>query len=55
MTYLPHAINFSEDLEVAFDFFDALHEGVKTLTDSEMHIVEKKTWDDASKYLESRR
>ncbi|KAI9640216.1 hypothetical protein NHQ30_011454 [Ciborinia camelliae] len=54
-TYLPHAINFVEDLDVAFSFFDALHKGVKTLSDKEMNDAEKKTWDDAKAYLELRR
>lgn len=54
-TYLPHAINFVEDLDVAFGFFDALHKGVKTLSDTEMKDAEKKTWDDAKAYLDSRR
>ncbi|KAB8296693.1 hypothetical protein EYC80_002114 [Monilinia laxa] len=54
-TYLPHAINFVEDLDVAFSFFDALHKGVKTLSDEEMKSGEKKTWDDAKAYLELRR
>ncbi|KAJ8069399.1 hypothetical protein OCU04_003054 [Sclerotinia nivalis] len=54
-TYLPHAINFVEDLDVAFGFFDALHKGVKTLSDTEMKDAEKKTWDDAKAYLDLRR
>lgn len=54
-TFLPHAINFVEDLDVAFSFFDALHKGVKTLSDEEMKSEEKKTWDDAKAYLELRR
>ncbi|KAM0147589.1 hypothetical protein ACHAQE_010219 [Botrytis cinerea] len=53
--YIPYAINFVEDLDVAFGFFDALYKGVKTLSDSEMKDAEKKTWDDAKAYLDARR
>ncbi|KAH8600056.1 temperature dependent protein affecting M2 dsRNA replication-domain-containing protein [Bisporella sp. PMI_857] len=53
--YLPHGINISEDLDVAFDFFDALYEGIKTLSTSEVPQADRKAWDEAKKYLIARR
>jgi hypothetical protein len=52
--YLPHSVNFREDLDVAFKFFDAVYEGVKTLKD-EIGEADKKAWDAAKVYLEKRR
>jgi len=52
--YLPHSVNFREDLEVAFKFFDAVYEGVKLLGD-EISDADKKAWDNAKAYLEKRR
>jgi hypothetical protein len=52
--FLPHGVNIKEDLDVAFEFFDAVHEGVKTLGD-EITAADKRAWDDASAYLELRR
>ncbi|KAM3088260.1 hypothetical protein ACMFMG_002314 [Clarireedia jacksonii] len=54
-SFVPHAVNFPEDLDVAFAFFDALHAGVKVLGKEELNEAEKKTWDDAGKYLAARR
>lgn len=51
---MRYSINFTEDLEVAFDFFEALYAGVKTL-DSEMTPADKKAWNGAKVYLEKRR
>ncbi|PBP27891.1 XPG domain-containing protein [Diplocarpon rosae] len=52
--YLPHSINFAEDLDVAFKFFDAIYEGVSTLGD-EISEADRKVWDSANAYLDKRR
>ena len=52
--FLPHSVNFAEDLDVAFKFFDAICAGVKTLKD-EINDADKKAWADAEAYLEIRR
>lgn len=52
--YLPHSINFAEDLDVAFQFFDAVYAGVKTLGD-EIGETDRKAWNDANAYLALRR
>ncbi|KAI0198994.1 nuclease-like protein [Astrocystis sublimbata] len=52
--FVPFATHFHEDLEIACDFFDALHAGVKTLT-SEMSAADKTVWETASAYLQLRR
>ena len=52
--YLPNSINFPEDLEVAFVFFDALYDGVKTLGE-EIPEADGKAWDAAKEYLAKRR
>jgi hypothetical protein len=52
--FLPNSVNISEDLDVAFDFFDALYEGVKTLG-SDIPAGDRKAWDDANAYLALRR
>lgn len=52
--YLPHSINFAEDLDVAFRFFDAVYAGVKTLGD-EIGETDRKAWNDANAYLALRR
>src|ERR1700712_545146 len=52
--YVRYSINFTEDLAVAFDFFEALCAGVKTL-DSELTSADKKAWNGAKAYLEKRR
>ncbi|RDW88579.1 PIN protein [Coleophoma cylindrospora] len=51
---LPLSVNFEEDLDVAFSFFDALHEGVKTLG-KEIPESDAKAWDAAKDYLDKRR
>jgi hypothetical protein len=53
-SFLPYSVNFSEDLDSAFKFFDALCAGVKTLG-SEMDETDKKSWENASAYLAKRR
>jgi hypothetical protein len=52
--FLPNSVNIAEDLDVAFDFFEALYEGVKTL-DSDIPEADKKAWDEAKAYLALRR
>lgn len=52
--FLPNSVNIAEDLDVAFDFFEALYEGVKTLG-SEILEGDRKAWDDAKAYLALRR
>ena len=52
--FLPNSVNIAEDLDVAFDVFDALYEGVKILG-SEVPEGDKKSWDDAKAYLALRR
>lgn len=52
---LPLSVNFPEDLDVAFGFFDALHQGVKTLGGNDMEAGDKKAWDAAKQYLDKRR
>ncbi|CZS94465.1 hypothetical protein WAI453_008066 [Rhynchosporium graminicola] len=52
--YLPHSVNFAEDLDVAFRFFDAVYEGVSTLG-KEISEADKKVWDNAHAYLVKRK
>ncbi|KAJ5050472.1 uncharacterized protein L3040_002354 [Drepanopeziza brunnea f. sp. 'multigermtubi'] len=52
--YLPHSVNFAEDLEVAFTLFDAVYEGVSALGD-EINEADRKVWDSAHAYLAKRR
>jgi hypothetical protein len=52
--FLPNSVNVSEDLDVAFDFFNGLHEGLKTLGDK-IPAPDRKAWDDAKEYLAKRR
>jgi hypothetical protein len=52
--FLPNHVNISEDFDVAFAFFDALHEGIKKLG-TEISEKDKKAWDSAKEYLAKRR
>lgn len=52
--YLPHSLNFKEDLDVAFNFFDAVYEGVQTFGD-EISDADKDAWGTAKAYLDKRR
>lgn len=52
--FLPNSVNIAEDLDVAFDFFNALHEGVSSLGD-EVPAADKTAWDNAKEYLAKRR
>ncbi|KAK6951855.1 hypothetical protein Daesc_006380 [Daldinia eschscholtzii] len=53
-TFVPYATHFFEDLEIAFNFFDALHAGVKTLK-NEVTAADRGAWDKAALYLQQRR
>ncbi len=53
--YVPYALAFAEDLDIACNFFDALYAGVKALDAKEMPAADRATWDKAAKFLESRR
>lgn len=52
--YIPFAVNWSEDLDVALNFFGAVHDGVKTLGD-EIGETDRKAWGDAKKWMEARK
>ncbi|KAJ2989785.1 hypothetical protein NUW58_g3292 [Xylaria curta] len=52
--FVPYATNFYEDLDIACEFFDALHAGVKTLN-NEISSGDKNVWDKAAAYLQLRR
>ncbi|KAI0434696.1 nuclease-like protein [Xylaria sp. FL1042] len=52
--FVPYATHFYEDLDIACDFFDALHAGVKTLT-NEVPNSDRNVWDKAAAYLKLRR
>ncbi|KAL2025036.1 hypothetical protein VTK56DRAFT_38 [Thermocarpiscus australiensis] len=54
-TYVPFALAFAEDLDIACDFFEALYAGVKTLDAKDMSAADRAAWDKAAKYLELRR
>ncbi|KAK1760826.1 nuclease-like protein [Echria macrotheca] len=51
---MPYATAFSEDLDIACRFFDALYAGVKTL-DKEISADDQKAWKSAAAYLDNRR
>ncbi len=53
--YVPYAVSFSEDFDVACHFFDALYAAVKTLSAKDISAVDRATWDKAAEYLASRR
>lgn len=52
--FVPFATHFFEDLDIACDFFGALHSGVKTL-EKEVSAADRSTWDKAATYLKLRR
>jgi hypothetical protein len=52
--FLPNHVNIAEDFDVAFSFFDALHEGIKALG-SEISEKDRNAWDSAREYLAKRR
>lgn len=52
--FVPFATDFFEDLDIACEFFNALHAGVKTIN-KEISGEDRKVWDKAAVYLEQRR
>ena len=53
--YVPYALAFDEDLDIACKFFDALYAGVKALDVKELSAVDRAIWDEAATYLDQRR
>lgn len=53
--FLPYAVNFAGDLDIACAFFDAIYAGVKTLDAPEMPPKQREDWDKAADYLQVRR
>jgi hypothetical protein len=53
--FLPYALNFAGDLDIACSFFDAIYAGVKTLDAPEMTPKQREEWDKAAQYLQIRR
>lgn len=53
--YVPYAVSFTEDFDVACKFFDALHAGVKSLNPKDIPAADRSAWDKAAEYLSSRR
>ncbi len=52
--FLPHAIDFPADIEVAFIFFASLTKGVMTLGKEDLSEEDRKVWIGALSYLEKR-
>lgn len=50
---LPHGEDFGGDLDMAFNFFNALFDGVKTLA-TEIPEADFEVWNGARKYLVER-
>jgi hypothetical protein len=53
--YVPYAVSFTEDFNVACNFFDALHAGVKELNPNDIPATDRSAWDSAAQYLATRR
>lgn len=53
--YVPYAVSFTEDFNVACSFFDALHAGVKELSSNDIPATDRSAWDSAAQYLATRR
>ena len=51
---LPDSVDFAGDLDVAFNFFEAIYSGIKTFG-SEIPKEDLAVWVGASKYLTERR
>lgn len=54
-TYVPFAVSFAQDFEVASNFFDALYAGVKQLGAKDIPAADRSAWDKAAQYLQVRR
>ncbi|EAQ85945.1 hypothetical protein CHGG_07198 [Chaetomium globosum CBS 148.51] len=53
--YVPYAVSFTEDFNVACNFFDALHAAVKELKPNDIPAIDRSAWDSAAQYLATRR
>ncbi|KAK3327794.1 temperature dependent protein affecting M2 dsRNA replication [Cercophora scortea] len=53
--FVPYAVAFVEDLDIACKFFEAIYAGIKTLDTKEISAGDRATWDKAARYLEVRR
>jgi len=53
--YVPYAVSFTDDFEIACNFFDALLAGVKQLGAKDIPAVDRSAWDNAAQYLATRR
>jgi len=54
-SYLPHSVNFVEDLDVAFNFFNAVCKGIDQLGELQLDPVDRTAWENAKAYLAKRR
>lgn len=52
--YFPQSKDVLGDLDVAFEFWDAVYAGVKS-SGSVMKEADKKYWDEANEWLKSKR
>jgi len=52
--FVPYATHFFEDLDIACEFFGAIHAGVKTL-EKDVSSGDRVAWDKAAAYLKLRR
>lgn len=52
--YVPYATHFREDLEICYNFVEALYTGIKSL-DKELPTVDKTAWEKAYQFLKQRR
>lgn len=53
--FVPYAVSFTEDFEIACNFFLAIHAGVKAMDGGkEIPAADRATWDRAAVYLKER-
>lgn len=52
--FVPFATDFRADLEICYNFVEALYTGVKSL-EKEMPTVDRTAWDKAYQFLKQRR
>jgi hypothetical protein len=52
--YFPQSLDVLGDLDVAFSFWDAVYEGVKT-SGNVIKDEDKKYWDEANEWLKTKR
>jgi hypothetical protein len=53
--YVPFAVDFPADLQIACSFFDAIYAAVKALGPKDISAVDRAAWDKAAEYLAARR